>query len=92
VTVDVKKYAEKVNPDLKEALDQAIKAGITSYPLEVWVDKENLPVRVTAETPFVNPANNQPDHLKMTMDYSDWGKAINVTAPPEDQVGTLPGR
>ena len=92
VTVDLKKYAEKVTPEMKSTLQKAIDAGVTTYPMEVWVDQDNLPVRVTVSTPFTNPANNQPDTIKMTMDYSDWGKAVTVTAPPADQIGELPGR
>jgi hypothetical protein len=90
VTVDMKKYADKVDPALKSTLDKAIEAGVTTYPMELWVDQENLPVRVTVATPFTNPANQKPDQIKMTMDYTDWGKPVTVTAPPADQVGELP--
>jgi hypothetical protein len=91
VTVDLKRYAEKLDPDFKSVMEKAIEAGITTYPLEVWVDQENLPVRVTVETPFTNPTTQKPDKVKMTMEYSDWGKAVTVTAPPADQVGPFPG-
>jgi len=92
VTVDLKKYADKVDPQLKSTLDTAIAAGVTTYPMELWVDQDNLPVRITIATPFTNPANQKTDEIKMTMDYTEWGKSVNVTAPPADQVGTLPGR
>jgi hypothetical protein len=92
VTVDVRKYASKVDPDLKSVLDKAVEAGVTTYPIEVWVDQENLPVRVTAATPFTNPTTQKPDSVKLSIDYSDWGKAVTVTAPPADQVGPMPGR
>jgi hypothetical protein len=90
VTVDLKKYADKVDPALKSTLDKAIEAGVTTFPMELWVDQENLPVRITTATPFTNSANQKPDQIKMTMDYSDWGKSVTVTAPPADQVGELP--
>lgn len=92
VTVDVKKYAGKVDPDLKDSLDKAAAAGVSSFPVEVWVDQENLPVRATVSTPFTNPTTQQADKVKLTMDYTDWGKAVTVTAPPADQVGPFPGR
>ena len=91
VTVDMKKYADKVDPALKSTLDKAIEAGVTNYPMEVWVDQENLPVRITTATPFTNPTTQKPDQVKMTMDYSDWGKTVTVSAPPADQVGPFPG-
>jgi hypothetical protein len=92
VTVDIKKYAATVNPELKKTLDKAIEAGVNNYPLEVWVDQDDLPVRVTSESPFTNPLTQKSEHLKLAIDYSDWGKPVSVTAPPADQVGTLPGR
>ena len=92
VTVDIRKYASKADPDLKALLDKAVEAGVTTYPVEVWVDKENLPVRVTLATPFTNPQTQKQDSVKMQLDYTDWGKSVTVTAPPADQVGPLPGR
>jgi len=92
VTVDVKKAAQKVDPDLKSAMEKVAEGGVSSYPMELWVDKEGLPVRITVETPFTNPATQKVDQLKMTLDYSDWGRSVSVTAPPADQVGTFPGR
>lgn len=92
VLVDAKKQVEKLTPELRPAMEEAIKAGVDKYPVEVWLDKENLPVRMSLNTPFVNPATKKPDTVKVTMDYSDWGKAVVVTAPPADQVGELPKR
>lgn len=92
VTVDIKKYADKLDPELKSAMDEVTKAGVDKFPLEVWVDKDNLPVRITVKTPFTNPQTQKAENVAMTLDYSDWGKAVDVTAPPPDQVGELPGR
>ncbi len=90
VTVDIKKAAEKLTPELKAAMESVLQKGVTTYPMEIWLDKDNLPVRVSVETPIVNPATQQPDLSKVVIDYSDWGKTVNVTAPPADQVGTFP--
>jgi hypothetical protein len=92
VTVDIRKYASKADPDLKSLLDKAVEAGVTTYPVEVWVDQESLPVRVTLATPFTNPQTQQQESVNMRLDYTDWGKPVTVTAPPADQVGPLPGR
>jgi hypothetical protein len=88
VTVDIKKAAAQANPDLKPVLEKAIENGLTTYPFEIWLDNENLPVKITSDTPFVNPQTQQADKVKLTVEYSDWGKAVSVTAPPADQVTT----
>jgi hypothetical protein len=92
VTVDINKAVEKLDPSLRSELEKVAKAGVSTYPLEVWVDQESLPVRITVDTPFTNPSTQQTDQVKMTLDYSDWGKAVTIAAPPADQVGTYPGR
>jgi hypothetical protein len=92
VVVDAKKAAEKLQPELRAAMDQAIKAGVDKYPFDIWLDEEDLPVRIAITTPFVNPQTQKSDEVKATVDYTDWGKTVSVTAPPADQIGELPKR
>jgi hypothetical protein len=94
ITVDVKKLAEsQKDPDVKKMMqDAADSAGLKTVPLEVWLDSENLPARITVDTPVMNPTTNQPINTKVTIDYSDWGKPVTVTAPPADEIGTMPSR
>ena len=91
ITIDVKKLvAKQQDPALKDALEKATETGTTSFPLEVWLNGENLPVRLTMDQPIKNPVDQKVGRLKMTVDYSDWGKPVSVTAPPADQVGEFP--
>jgi hypothetical protein len=93
VTVDVKKMIEKqADPDLKKLMQAALDGGMTTLTNDVWLDAENLPVRLKMDMPFTNPADKKPTTLKTTVDYSDWGKAVTVEAPPASEVGELPRR
>src|SRR6266545_4538866 len=47
VTVDIKKAAEKLPPELKAAMESVLQKGVTTYPFEIWLDKDNLPARLT---------------------------------------------
>jgi hypothetical protein len=91
ITIDMNKVAAAQNdPDLKQMMDKALQAGVSTFPVEVWVDQEYLPVRTTMDIPFKNPNTQQTDRVKISIDYSDWGKPIEISAPPADQVGTFP--
>jgi hypothetical protein len=90
ITVDVQKMADsQADPDQKKAMQDAIDAGMKDFPVDVWVDRENLPVRFAMETPTPDGAGGMTS-VKIQVDYSDWGKPVNVTAPPADQVAELP--
>lgn len=62
------------------------KAGIKEMPMEIWVDEENLPVRFITEIPGKGAESG-----KVQADYSDWGKAVTVEAPPAAEVAEMPG-
>ncbi|SDH56550.1 hypothetical protein SAMN05192558_11178 [Actinokineospora alba] len=62
------------------------KAGIKEMPVEVWVDEENLPVRFVVDVPGKGAASS-----KVQADYTDWGKAVKVEAPPAAEVAEMPG-
>lgn len=90
ITVDVQKLADaQTDPVQKAGLDAAIKAGLKDFPVEVWIDEEQLPVRVAFDMPAPDGKGGTAT-AKMQMDYTDWGKAIDVTAPPADQVAEMP--
>jgi hypothetical protein len=91
ITVDVKKLVDKQqDPAAKKAMEEAAKAGIQNIPLEVWVDRDNLPAKITMDMPFTDPTTQKAEQVKMVMEYTDWGKQIDVTAPPANEVAELP--
>ncbi len=47
--------------------------------MDLTVDAKDLPVKSVIEA----------SGTKVTVDYSDWGAPVTVTAPPADQVGTM---
>ncbi|HEU5474297.1 MAG TPA: hypothetical protein VFV67_26920 [Actinophytocola sp.] len=88
VTVDVRKAAaEQTDPEFKKTMDEAGAAGATTFPVEVWLNKDELPVRTVAEIPVKNSQTGQSTKTKVTVDYQDWGKLVDITAPPASDVG-----
>lgn len=91
LTIDVKKVAaSQTDPDLKQMIDQALQTGVDTFPMQVWLDQENLPLRTTVDVPFKNPNTQQAENVKISIDYSDWGKPVEISAPPAEQVGDVP--
>jgi hypothetical protein len=91
MTIDMKKVSAGLNdPDLKQMIDKALQAGVDTFPVELWVDQEYLPVRTIMDIPFKNPRTQQADRVKVSIDYSDWGKPVTISAPPDEQVGEFP--
>lgn len=90
IEMDLKKLAEQM-PDSAgaKALEQ-VQGKVTTLPMELWLNSEQLPVQVVMDMSKIAEAAGQPAAGgKMTMKYSDWGAPVNVEAPPADQVGEL---
>jgi hypothetical protein len=54
------------------------------YPMDVWVDDAGLIRRFTSR--YDQAFSGKVVTLEMTMDMSDYGMAVDVTAPPADEV------
>jgi hypothetical protein len=92
ITVDVEKLAaNQEDPTMKSAMDQAIQGGLKDFPVDVWIDEEDLPVRFTMDMPTPNPATGQTESVKMQIDYTDWGKPVDIQAPPASEIAEFPG-
>lgn len=92
VIIDVEKLAaSQADPEMKKMAEDAKAAGVTTIPIELWLDQENLPVRMTMDLAVSNPATKKTEKVTMQVDYSDWGKPVDITPPPADQVAPLPG-
>lgn len=91
IKVDVQKMADnQEDATLKEAMQEAIKAGLKDFPVDVWVDEENLPVRIALEMPAPDPTTGQTMNVGFQVDYTAWGEPVDITPPPADQVAELP--
>ncbi len=53
--------------------------GLTNATMDITVDSQDRPV-----TSVVEAAGST-----ITVDYSDWGTPVTVSAPPADQIGTM---
>ena len=92
ITVDVEKLAaNQEDPTMKSAMDQAIQSGLKDFPVDVRIDEDDLPVRFTMDMPTPNPATGKTESVNMQIDYTDWGKPVDITAPPADQIAEFPG-
>jgi LppX_LprAFG lipoprotein len=83
-TVDPSKLSD-VPADKRAAVRKALqRVGMTSIPVEVWVDGQGLLRRESMTLDFGKAL--QGSTMSMTFDLHDFGTAVNVTAPPADQV------
>lgn len=91
ITVDVKKLADsQKDPTLKKAMQTAIDSGLKDFPVELWLNGDNLPVRMTIQMPTADPTSGKSVPVNVQVDYSKWGEPVDIQAPPADQVGELP--
>jgi LppX_LprAFG lipoprotein len=65
-----KLIAAEPDPVLKASLTSLRDKGTSTIPYTLWVDHDNLPVRMTVAGPAT-----------ATTTYTDWGTPIQVTAP-----------
>ncbi len=72
-----------------ESAAAAIPEG-TLIPVELYMNGDNLPVRIEMNMDAVAQSAGAPGGAKMVMTYSDWGTAVDIQAPPADQVGEMP--
>ncbi|MGQ0840095.1 hypothetical protein [Actinokineospora sp.] len=85
IVVDVAKLKDKDLGMDKAAIAELQKSGVKTIPIEVWVDGDSLPVRFITEVPAAG------QNAKIQADYSDWGKAVEIKAPPAAEVAEFPG-
>ncbi|WP_424189341.1 hypothetical protein ACOBQX_12600 [Actinokineospora sp. G85] len=80
IQVDVAKLDEGAGYD--EATKKTLlDAGITEFPMEVWVNKDGLPVRNVTTVPVPGVGDT-----KVQADYTDWGKPVKIEAPDPSEV------
>jgi len=91
IKVDVQKLAEnQKDATLAQAMQEAIKSGLKDFPVDLWVNDDGLPVRMSIEMPTADPTSGKTVPVKVQVDYTKWGEPVNIEAPPADQVGEMP--
>lgn len=90
ITVDVRKMADnQADPTQKKAMQDAIAGGMKDFPVDVWVDEAGLPVRFAMDVPAPDGKGGLTS-VKMQVDYTDWGKPVDIVPPPADQTTEPP--
>lgn len=99
-TIDLKKvlagFSDVVGKDadaatrkqLEVALDQFASLGIDEkIPFEIWIDEEGLPrrQRITMDFGDLVPGAEEAS-MEMTVDFSDFGKAVDIKIPSASEV------
>ncbi|SER84423.1 LppX_LprAFG lipoprotein [Actinokineospora terrae] len=86
LTVDVTKLGGKAGElGMDEAaVAQLGTAGVKTFPADIWINGDDLPVRYAMELPV------GAKKVTMKVDYTDWGKTVDIAAPPAAEVAELP--
>ncbi|MFE9427534.1 hypothetical protein ACFYNO_31695 [Kitasatospora sp. NPDC006697] len=84
-SVDLAKLAASQDPSLKSLLAQSTKLGLTSMNVDLWVNDQNLPVRIHETTPPTATTK-----LDVTVDYTDYSTTpVTITAPAAGDTSDL---
>lgn len=85
--IQLSKVAERVSPEAKRQLDQAMSqpgfSGIKEIPLDVWVDDEGLVRRLTMDW---DPEGGS---LVFDMELFDFGADLDLEVPPASKTEPL---
>ncbi|MBB1253598.1 hypothetical protein [Streptomyces alkaliterrae] len=64
----------------KQLVDNMKQSGIKDYKIDLWVNKDELPVRIDTRT------NTPQGPVEVSQRLSDYGTKVGVKAPPADEV------
>ncbi|GAB3484944.1 hypothetical protein [Amycolatopsis cihanbeyliensis] len=75
-------------PRFPEHIAERILGKVDTVPMDLWIGANHLPLKVVVDTSAAAEASGAPppQTVRYTMTYSDWGKAVNVTAPPANEI------
>ncbi|MGK5731097.1 hypothetical protein [Streptomyces sp. URMC 124] len=69
--------------DRQQLLDSIKQAGITQYDMDVWVNSDDLPVKL------IMNMDTAKGRMEITQNLSDFGTKADVQAPPADRTVDL---
>lgn len=86
VTVELARVA-KQHPELADILDLLIQNGVKTQNVQLWVDSQKRPVRISMSAQLPNPTHSGAMiSTTQSVDFTDWGVPATIQAPPSDQV------
>ncbi|RJQ80971.1 hypothetical protein D5S17_06015 [Pseudonocardiaceae bacterium YIM PH 21723] len=84
---DVQKLAaSSTDPLVKAGYDELVKQGVKTAPLELWLNKDDQPVKFTGSTPLSGGKSGS-----FTATFKDWGQPVVITVPTDAETTTLGG-
>jgi hypothetical protein len=87
ITVDVQKMLATAGTGGSATQDQALSAlGVKSMPFDIWVNSDNLPVKITTKIAMSGLTGSGASEVDMTVTYTNWGESVTIQPPPADQV------
>ncbi|HET6503292.1 MAG TPA: hypothetical protein VFG87_21290 [Amycolatopsis sp.] len=93
ISLDFAKVADKLQSvGIPADQLQKLTSQVQTIPLELWLNRDDLPVQVSEDMSAIMKASGAPASAQTftaTISYSDWGTPVDVQAPPADQVGDL---
>lgn len=90
VTTDLQQASANASEAQQAGLKILLDSGVTEIKQTVWVDADGLPLKVDSTTPAMKVQGQEIPETQLTMRYSDWGKPVEITVPPADQVQDMP--
>ncbi|MDQ3934878.1 MAG: hypothetical protein M3340_09655 [Actinomycetota bacterium] len=92
--VDLRKYPDRLPEAQREQARVAVErlvdmTGSSTYPMELWIDDDDLVRRVKVAYELNPPGQQQTSSFSMTMEFFDFGTPIDVTPPPAKDVQDL---
>lgn len=90
IKVDVAKMVAAQSGDQSQA-QELQQLGVGTVPFDIWVDSNDLPLRIVTHVAYSEPGASTSEQITITINYTDWGKPVTISAPPADQVGSLDG-
>lgn len=94
-SVDLGKALAQMPPAFRATVGPLEKAGVSVLPVELWVDAEGLPRRLSVDfdlsklpksaAPAAAPAGAPPSSMSMRMEFFDFGEPVRVEVPGPGQ-------
>lgn len=89
--VDLHSLLDELPSDASASMKQAMEAtGMTSFPMEVWIDDDGLPRRLEYSVSFPAALGSPTTgSAKIRMDYFAYGVPVDIDLPAPDEVVDL---
>ncbi|MEZ5098741.1 MAG: hypothetical protein R3C15_02830 [Thermoleophilia bacterium] len=92
-TVSLDRIPDTVPAEQRAALEQQLavlkQSGVSSIPMDVWIDGEGRVVKLTQQLTLTPAGTTEPQEASTTVELYDYGTDVSVEVPPADQVTDL---